>query len=207
MRYPTLPGIPDVYYECSYGGHKATPGKYMFTLTLGGQQVSTTAEILSNPLYINDLLNYNAYHRVMLEMEKEFTQMHQMVNTIFAKKEQLEQLLQSIPPEAPFKPIRVEGDALVKKMKTWDEAMVQRKSKAYDDVENFPNKFTANYIFLINQTESDIPVVNNPSFELKKALDAEWAILKATATRILENDVPALNKKLFDLGIGGIWKN
>jgi hypothetical protein len=174
---------------------------------LGGQQASTTAEILSNPLYINDLLNYNAYHRVMLEMEKEFTQMHQMVNTIFAKKEQLEQLLQSIPPEAPFKPIRVEGDALVKKMKTWDEAMVQRKSKAYDDVENFPNKFTANYIFLINQTESDIPVVNNPSFELKKALDAEWAILKATATRILENDVPALNKKLFDLGIGGIWKN
>jgi photosystem II stability/assembly factor-like uncharacterized protein len=207
MRYPTLPGIPDVYYECSYGGHKATPGKYMFTLTLGGQQVSTTAEILSNPLYVNDILNYNAYHRVMLEMEKEFTQMHQMVNTIFAKKEQLEQLLQSIPPEAPFKPIRVEGDALVKKMKTWDEAMVQRKSKAYDDVENFPNKFTANYIFLINQTESDIPVVNNPSFELKKALDAEWAILKATATRILENDVPALNKKLFDLGIGGIWKN
>jgi hypothetical protein len=50
-------------------------------------------------------------------------------------------------------------------------------------------------------------VVNNPSFELKKALDAEWAILKATATRILENDVPALNKKLFDLGSGGIWKN
>jgi len=36
-------------------------------------------------------------------------------------------------------------------MKTWDEEMVQRKSKAYDDVENFPNKFTANYLFLITR--------------------------------------------------------
>jgi hypothetical protein len=30
--------------------------------------------------------------------------------------------------------------------------------------------------------------------------------LKATATEILEKDVPALNKKLYAVGIGGIWK-
>jgi photosystem II stability/assembly factor-like uncharacterized protein len=206
MRYPTLPGIPDVYYECSYGGHKAPPGKYTFNLKLGGQQVSTSAEILSNPLYSNSIENYKAYHQVMLDMENQFTQMHQLVNTIFAKREQLLQLLGTISTGPSFQSIQMEGAALVKKMKTWDEAMVQRKSKAYDDVENFPNKFSANYIFLINQTESDIPVVNNPSFELKKVLDAEWSVLKATATEILEKDVPALNKKLYDVGIGGIWK-
>jgi photosystem II stability/assembly factor-like uncharacterized protein len=206
MRYPTLPGIPDVYYECSYGGHKAPPGKYTFNLKLGGQQVSTSAEILSNPLYSNGIENYKAYHQVMLDMENQFTQMHQLVNTIFAKREQLVQLLGTISTDPSFQSIQMEGAALVKKMKTWDEAMVQRKSKAYDDVENFPNKFSANYIFLINQTESDIPVVNNPSFELKKVLDAEWSVLKATATEILEKDVPALNKKLYAVGIGGIWK-
>jgi photosystem II stability/assembly factor-like uncharacterized protein len=206
MRYPTLPGIPDVYYECSYGGHKAPPGKYTFNLKLGGQQVSTSAEILSNPLYSNGVENYKAYHQVMLDMENQFTQMHQLVNTIFAKREQLVQLLGTISTDPSFQSIQMEGAALVKKMKTWDEAMVQRKSKAYDDVENFPNKFSANYIFLINQTESDIPVVNNPSFELKKVLDAEWSVLKATATEILEKDVPALNKKLYAVGIGGIWK-
>ncbi len=206
MRYPTLPGIPDVYYECSYGGHKAPPGKYTFNLKLGGQQVSTSAEILSNPLYSNGIENYKAYHQVMLDMENQFTQMHQLVNTIFAKREQLVQLLGTISTDPSFQSIQMEGAALVKKMKTWDEAMVQRKSKAYDDVENFPNKFSANYIFLINQTESDIPVVNNPSFELKKALDAEWSVMKATATEILEKDVPALNKKLYAVGIGGIWK-
>ena len=48
------------------------------------------------------------------------------------------------------------GNEIIKQLTNWDEDMVQRKSKAYDDVENFPNKFTAEYLFLINQTESSI---------------------------------------------------
>jgi photosystem II stability/assembly factor-like uncharacterized protein len=206
MRYPTMTGIPDAYFECSYGGHKSIPGKYTITLKSGDQQVSTTAEILANPLYVTDLANYKAYHQIMSVMENEFILMHQLVNTIYAKKEQLTQLLSTLPPNASTKAIRTEGENLVKKMKAWDEDMVQRKSKAYDDVENFPNKFTANYVFLINQTESDIPVVNQPSLDRKKELDAEWMVLRARSTEILEVDIPALNKKLFDAGVGGIWK-
>jgi len=206
MRYPTMTGVPDAYYECSYKGHKAIPGKYTLSLSLGEQKVTTSAEILANPLYDTDLATYTAYHLVMLQMENEFSQMHQLVNTIFAKREQLTQLIANIPANTQFKSIRIEGENLIKKMKTWDEDMVQRKSKAYDDVENFPNKFTAEYVFLINATESDKPSVNKPSLDRKQELDAQWIGLKAKATEILENDIPSLNKKLFELGVGGIWK-
>jgi len=92
-------------------------------------------------------------------------------------------------------------------MKSWDEDMVQRKSKAYDDVENFPNKFTANYLFLINETESDIPRVNQPSLDRLKQLNMEWAALKARANEILDKDIPALNKRLWESGFGAIWKD
>ena len=92
-------------------------------------------------------------------------------------------------------------------MKAWDEDMVQRKSRAYDDVENFPNKFTANYMFLINQTESDIPRVNQPSVDLLTKLTAEWATLKSRSDEMLSKDIPALNKQLWDLGIGAVWSN
>jgi hypothetical protein len=91
-------------------------------------------------------------------------------------------------------------------MKAWDEDMVQRKSKAYDDVENFPNKFTANYLFLINQTESDIPRVNQPSLDRLGQLTTEWSRLKARASEINDRDIPALNKRLWDAGLGAIWK-
>jgi hypothetical protein len=85
--------------------------------------------------------------------------------------------------------------------------MVQRKSKSYDDVENFPNKFTANYLFLINHTESDIPRVNQPSLDRLKELNGQWATLKARGKELLDRDIPAFNKRLWDAGVGAIWKD
>jgi hypothetical protein len=141
----------------------------------------------------------------MSNMEAELTTMHRLVNSLFEKQKQLESLLGSLPAGEKYAWIKKDGDALLKKMKAWDEDMVQRKSKAYDDVENYPNKFTANYLFMINATESDIPRVNQPSLDRLRELNAQWAALKARADEILNRDLPALNKKLFDAGVGAVW--
>jgi photosystem II stability/assembly factor-like uncharacterized protein len=206
MRYATMPGVPDVRIEGSFAGHKAPPGKYGLTLKVGDQTASTDAEILANPLYPTSPSVYSEYHQTMLGMETELTTMHHMVNNLYEKQKQLESLLSSLSGDK-YSALKKDGEALVKKMKAWDEDMVQRKSKAYDDVENFPNKFTANYLFLINQTESDIPRVNQPSLDRMKELNAQWATLKARGTELLEKDVPAFNKKLWDAGLGAIWKS
>jgi len=207
MRYPTMPGVTGVYIESSYAGHKAPPGKYTVTLKSGGQSVGTETEILANPLYPTTAAIYAEYHQTMLAMETELTAMHLMTNSLYEKQKQLESLLASLPAGEKFSVVKKDGEALVKKMKAWDEEMVQRKSKAYDDVENFPNRFTANYLFMINQTESDIPKVNQPSLDRKKQLDAEWAVLKGRAGEILDRDLPSLNKRLWELGLGAIWTN
>jgi thioester reductase-like protein len=174
---------------------------------MGDQKVSTEAEVLANPLYPTNSETYKAYHQLMLKMEAEVISMHRTVNSLYEKQKQLETLLKTLPEDAKYNAVRKEGEALVKKMKAWDEDMVQRKSKAYDDVENFPNKFTANYMFLINQTESDIPRVNQPSLDLLKELNAEWSVLKSRSDEILNKDIPALNKMLWDVGVGAVWEN
>ena len=92
-------------------------------------------------------------------------------------------------------------------MKQWDEDMVQRKSKAYDDVENFPNKFTANYLFMLNHTESDIPKVTKPTLDRLKELNAVWSGLQNRGQQILDKDLPAFNKRLCDAGVGPVWTN
>ena len=206
-RYATVPGVPGVRIEGSYAGHKAGPGKYSVALKMGGQTLTTDAEILANPLYPTNASTYSEYHQTMLSMETELATMHRMVNSLYEKQKQLESLLGSMPSGEKFAAIKRDGDALLKKMKAWDEDMVQRKSKAYDDVENFPNKFTANYLFMINQTESDIPRVNQPSLDRMRQLNGEWATLKARGTELLEKDIPALNKRLWDAGMGAIWKD
>jgi hypothetical protein len=139
-------------------------------------------------------------------METELTAMHRLTNSLYEKQKQLDALLASLPTADKFSAIKKEGEALMKKMKAWDEDMVQRKAKAYDDVDNFSNKFTANYLFLINQTESDIPSVNQPSLDRLKQLNQEWSALKARANEILDKDLPSLNKRLWEAGLGAIWK-
>jgi photosystem II stability/assembly factor-like uncharacterized protein len=207
MRYESMPGVPGVRIEGGYAGHKAIPGKYVVTLKMGGQAVSTDAEILANPLYPTTPTLYSEYHQTMLGMETELATMHRMVNSMYEKQKQLESLLSTTLAADKFSALKKDGEALLKKMKAWDEDMVQRKSKAYDDVENFPNKFTANYLFLINQTESDIPRVNQPSLDRMRELNAQWATLKARGNELLERDIPAFNKRLFDAGLGAIWKD
>ena len=207
MRYATMPGASSVYIEASYNGHKASPGKYRFTLKFGGQSVTTDADILANPLYPTTAAAYKEYHTTMSGMENELTTMHNTVNSLYEKQKQLEAILPSLSAGEKFAAVKRDGEALLKKMKAWDEEMVQRKSRAYDDVENFPNKFTANYMFLINATESDIPRVNQPSLDLLKKLTAEWTALKARSDEMLNKDIPALNKHLWDAGFGAIWKD
>jgi hypothetical protein len=83
---------------------------------------------------------------------------------------------------------------------------VQRRSRAYDDVENFPNGFTANWLFMLNQTESDLPRVNQPSLDRLEVLSKQWAGLKARADDLQQKDLPAFNKALWEAGVGAIWK-
>lgn len=206
MRYPTMPGVPGVYIEASYNGHKASPGRYRFTITMGTQTVATDAEILPNPLYSTTSATYKEYHTIMSGMESELSTMHRTVNSLYEKQKQLEAILNSLPAGEKYAAVKRDGDALLKKLKAWDEDMVQRKSRAYDDVENYPNKFTANYMFLINATESDIPRVNQPNVDELKRLSSQWAALKSRSDEMVSKDIPALNKQLWELGIGAIWK-
>ncbi|MBX2917347.1 MAG: exo-alpha-sialidase [Cyclobacteriaceae bacterium] len=205
LRYPTIAGIAGTYMEASFRGHKAIPGKYSAVLTAGSQTTSVSFNILPNPLYATDAKTYTEYHETMLGMETAVSNMHKLVTSLHEKQLQLDKILEQLPADTKFESIKLEGTALSARMKQWDEDMVQRKSKAYDDVENFPNRFTADYLFLINQTESDIPRVNKPSLDLLAEYTAKWKLLEARANEFLQRDIPDLNKKLWDAGVGAVW--
>ena len=200
MEYPIMPGIPGVYIEAGFGGHKVAPGEYTYTLMVDGQSATTTGLIKEVPTYETKPGQYEAYDAFMTDAEQKVTQMHTMVNSLFKVQERLKSILKTVTDPT----VKKEGEKLLKDMTAWDEEMVQRKSQAYDDVENFPNKFTAEYLFLINQTNSSIPRVNQPNLDRKAELDQQWAGLKARGNQLMETAIPAFNKTLWDAGIGAI---
>lgn len=202
LRYPTLPGIPTAFIEGSYRGHKVVPGTYTLHLKSSLGESEAKAKVLDNPLFEISIAQYQAYHEFMQVMETELIQMHNMVNTLMDYQNQLKAFLDRIQSDNSRKPLYEEGQKLLLAMQSWDEDMVQRKSKAYDDVENFPNKFTANYLFLINQTESQIPRVNQGSRKRHEELIQQWNVLKTEGERLKNTAIPAYNQLLKEAGIG-----
>ncbi|MCW8980734.1 MAG: glycosyl hydrolase, partial [Altibacter sp.] len=147
---------------------------------------------------------YEEYDRFMTEMEANLTEMHHMVNTLKDAQDEISGIVSRLKETNEHRSLIASGTALLQQLKAWDEEMIQRKSQAYDDVENFPNKFTAEYLFLLNHTESSLPSVNTPSKERKAELDAQWRNLKARGNTLLRTSIPAYNQELWSAGIGAI---
>ncbi|WP_034258288.1 WD40/YVTN/BNR-like repeat-containing protein [Altibacter lentus] len=204
MRHPIMPGIPNTYIEAGFRGHVVPPGTYQITLMHQGAKASTEAVILPNPAFSLPSGQYEEYDRFMTEMEANLTEMHHMVNTLKDAQDQVSGIVSLLKETNEHRSLIASGTALLQQLKAWDEEMIQRKSQAYDDVENFPNKFTAEYLFLINHTESSLPSVNTPSKERKAELDAQWKNLKARGNTLLRTSIPAYNQELWSAGIGAI---
>jgi hypothetical protein len=201
MRHSIMLGIPNTYIEADFRGHKAPPGIYSLRLKLSGKTVETTGVIVAIPTYENTPEDYREHEVFMSEIELKITDMHNKVNMLFDAQQQLKSVLEGVSDVV----LKEEGQKLLAEMKTWDEAMIQRKSQAYDDVENFQNKFTAEYLFLLNQTGgSDIPKLNKGSKDRRAELDPQWEVLKAKADQLRNISIPDFNKKLWESGIGAI---
>ncbi|MEZ4809999.1 MAG: glycosyl hydrolase [Allomuricauda sp.] len=200
LKTAIIPGIPNVYMEADFTGHKVPPGSYTLRLKAGDETVSVQGTVVPTPNTDMTPARFAEHHSFMSDLETNLTDMHNKVNTLFKVQGQLKELLKDLGNEE----LKKEGQALLDRLKAWDGDMVQRKSQAYDDVENFPNKFTAEYLFLMNQSNSALPRINQASKDRKKELDAQWAGLKQRAETLMKSDIPNFNKKLWENGVGAI---
>jgi photosystem II stability/assembly factor-like uncharacterized protein len=201
LRHRSLPGAPEVYIEGSYSGHKAIPGRYTIRLKQGELILETKAEIIPNPEISLSKEDYQVYHEFMSAGEAAYTEMTMLTNRMYSTQQRLKQLLKKLDQDG-LKKLHKQGKNLLKAMSDWDAKMVQRLSKAYDDVENYENGFTAHYITLINQVDSDIPKITVGAQSRMKELNAEWAVLKKEGQAIQSDLIPAFNQACYEQGIG-----
>lgn len=205
LRYPTVPGVTGAYIESSYAGHKAIPGTYTVRLSGGGITVKAKGEIKDIPGYNLTPADYREYHLWMSQLESGVTTMHETVNKAKEYQDQLAELLKKLEGKPEYADLKKEGEKLMKELKAWDEEMVQRKSTAYDDVENFPNKFTANFMFMMNHGESSIPKINEGTKARFAELIEQGKTLEEEGNRLIETAIPAFNKLATEKGVGVLF--
>ena len=204
MRYPTVLGAPKVFIEGSYSGHKASPGKYQATIKMGSQERTVSFNILPHPGIKATDAEYQDQHVTMLAIEKELNDIHGAVNRIASAREQINSLIKILEDKSESKNIVDAGKALVKKMEDWDAKLVQRKAESNDDIINFVNMLSADYIFLKGELDTNIPYVTKGVKDQLAALNVRWEPLKAQYDSFVQKEIVAFNNQCNSANIGKI---
>ncbi|TXF90818.1 glycosyl hydrolase [Neolewinella aurantiaca] len=203
LRTEGRKGVEQVYIEGGYRGHKVSPGTYMLTFRKGDETVGVKGVLEPNPLYNVSPEAYRETDTYLSELTATLNDMHDMVNQLHDAHQQISNILEEQSSLDEKGSVRQQGEALIAKLSAWDDIMVQRKSKAYDDVENYVNGFTADYLFLLNQSESGLPRITNASRARRTELDAAWARYKAEGMA-LKDEIQNYNKALWAAGVGAV---
>ncbi len=193
LRYPTLPGVPNVFIEGSYEGRRAAPGQYTAHFTLGKATQAVPVSIVADPRITATPAEYAEQQEWSMKTEQAIRDIHASVLQIRKIKMQVNEIIKLVD-TVQMKEVVAQGRKLTAKLQQWEDELVQNKAQSNDDVINFVNKVSADYIFLKGELDANVPYVTNGQKEQYAALDKVWTGLRSQLNSLLNKDVAAFNQ-------------
>ena len=193
LRYPTLTAVPNIFIEGSYQGRKVSPGKFSAKLKVGTTEKTINFSVLADPRINATEAEYKKQENVLALVDQAVSEMHADVNNIRKARKQINDLIEIVEGKTAYKAILDSGKSVVKKIIAWEEKMVQPKAESNDDVINFVNKLSADYIFVKGELDVNIPTVTSGQEQRLAELDAQWKPLQAEYRALIQKDVAGFN--------------
>ena len=199
LYYPNLPSVANVFIEGSYNGRKAIPGQYKVILKVNDSIYTSSFNILPDPRLDTKPGDFVKQDALLKKIAVDVTDIHVAVVKMRKVQDQLQGFLDRAEPQDSLKQLVTAAKEIRKKLTDWEEYLIQPKSQSNDDVINFVNKLSANFIFLKGEVEgSSVPVVTAGAQSRFDELHAEWKKYEALLTQILNKDLKLFNQSLKD---------
>ena len=193
FRKKQIPAVDKVFVFGNYGGSRVGPGTYTLRLTLEGQTVETQAKILPNPKIDASSADYAEQQQVLNQIENAITSMHEAVNQMRSAKKQLMSYDALLKDNESAKELVTLGDSLVKRIKTWEENLIQPNQKTFQDVINFHNQLNADLMHLKGFVDTAEPKVTEGAKERLRDLLAKWNTFENEKKAIIDNEMANYN--------------
>ena len=203
LRGEPIAGVPVVFIEGSYDGYRTAPGEYTARLTMGGQSQTTTFRVMPHPGLDHPASDYAEQEALMKKICEETSEIHREVNRTRKTMAQLRETSTLLKDRPGTDSIRKRADRLADDLQAWEDDIVQNKAKSNDDIINYVNKLTADYIFLKGEMDANTPYVTRGQKQQYETLHARWEVLKARKEK-LQKDILDLNAEIARSGLGRI---
>jgi len=193
MRYPTLPGVPKVFIEGEFSGRKAAPGVYSARLRYDSVERAVKFTVLADPRIKASAAEYAEQQEWSGRVEEGIREIHESVLRIRKVRQQVSEVVGLVGSRADWKQVADSGRRIADRLLKWEEELVQNKAQSNDDVINFINELSADYVFLKGEMDVNIPYVTAGQKERYGELQVAWKGLKGRMDGLLEKDVAGFN--------------
>jgi len=204
MRYTTIPGVPTVFIEGSYQGRRAAPGRYSALLTLGKETRTTEFSVLPHPGLTASPVEYAEQQEWQKKVEDECTEIHRAVLSARKVRKQIDDLNTLLADDTGRADLVKQGKALSEKILKWEEELVQNKAQSNDDIINYVNRLSADYIFLKGEMDVNIPYVTTGQKQQFAVLHTLWEGLRQKMNILQRDELSAFNEICKKAGLVGI---
>ncbi len=193
MRAETINGISKVFIEGSYDGRKMSPGMYNAKFIFGTQSKTVQVVIKGDPRFESTISEYNEQENVLKQIESSINDIHGAIAKMRKISKQIAEVNSLLKNKTELKAIIDLGKEIVQKIKIWEEKLVQNKAESNDDIINFRNMISADYIFLRGEVDSNLPIVTQGQKLQMAELDAQWNAYKAEMEELINKEVKSFN--------------
>lgn len=197
-------GVQGVFVFGDYQGYRVAPGKYKARITHKGTSDETEFEVLSDPRLTVTAADWAAQQAFLKQASDEFEELHKSVTKMRQVKKQIETYNESLKDNTEGKELIKSGNEIIKKITSWENNLIEPRSKNFQDVINFQNKLNSEFLQLRNVADTHDPRLTNGVQERAKDVRAEWEKHKQELTRLITNDITNYNKLFKDKEVPAI---
>lgn len=204
FRHQGLEALEGYQHYGSLNGRVAAPGSYQVRLTHGPDVQTAMFDLLPDPRWQVTTSDFVAQDRFLAEAQALVGELYESVRSLATVSEQVDALIASTGEHPRADTIRTAGEALVEKITGWEDPLVQRRQKTFQDVINFTNRLDAQVLELIASVDGTEPPLTQGAQTRLRDVQREWAGHRAALESLLANDVAAFNRLIRELGIDPI---
>jgi photosystem II stability/assembly factor-like uncharacterized protein len=202
MRYPGFKEFPGmVLYSSPNRGPKAIPGEYRARLTVNGQSMEQTFEIVKDPRLPNTPEDYQKQFDFLIGVRDKVSEAHQAIIDIRDTKSDIDYLKNKTADDEEFEDIRRMAEDLKKELEIIENNIHMTKNQAYQDPLNFGIRINNRLAFLMaDQQRGDFPPTDQAE-AFRKEVTGELEKELDDLNKLYEEQLMMLNQMIEEKGL------
>ncbi|NNK75202.1 MAG: glycosyl hydrolase, partial [Maribacter sp.] len=204
FRKESLPAVDKVFVYGSYAGARVGPGTYGLRLTLDSLTSETQVTVLPNPKVDASMDEYVEQQSVLDQIEGAIKNIHESVTAMRSAKSQLKGYAKLLKENEKAQDLLKHGKALIARIDTWEQNLIQPNQKTFQDVINFNNQLNAEFMELKSYVDAAEPKVTQGAKDRLNDLMADWKTYENERNAIVDKEMQEYNQMFKSLELPAV---